>query len=188
MVFKRFRIQVVLRLLLLALSFFLLFLLLDLQRYNTTAIILVILIIYQVYLLIRYVEHINRRLTRFLQSIRHSDFSTSFSDQGLGQSFRDLNRSFMDVIEEIKKFRAEKEEQSNYLQTVVQHVNIGIIVFNRSGKVDLYNNAAKRLLKVRHVRFLADLANVKEGFPKTSRTTKKQSNSHETRTKKASRR
>jgi nitrogen fixation/metabolism regulation signal transduction histidine kinase len=73
----------------------------------------------------------------------------------------------MDVIEEIKKFRAEKEEHSNYLQTVVQHVNLGIIVFNRSGKVDLYNNAAKRLLKVRNVRFLADLANVKEGFPKT---------------------
>jgi nitrogen fixation/metabolism regulation signal transduction histidine kinase len=166
MVFKRFRLQVIIRLLLLALSFFVLFLLLDLSRYNTTAIILVFLIVIQVYSLIRYVEQTNRRLNRFLQTIRHADFTTSFSDQGLGQSFKDLNRSFMDVIEEIKKFRAEKEEHSNYLQTVVQHVNLGIIVFNRSGKVDLYNNAAKRLLKVRNVRFLADLANVKEGFPK----------------------
>jgi two-component system nitrogen regulation sensor histidine kinase NtrY len=165
MVFKRFRIQIVLRLLLLALSFFLLFLLLDLNRYNTSAVILVFIVVIQVWSLIRYVEQTNRRLTRFLQSIRHADFSSSFSDQGLGQSFKDLNRSFMDVIEEIKKFRAEKEEHSNYLQTVVQHVHLGIIVFNRIGKVDLYNNAAKRLLKIRHVRFLADLANVKDGFP-----------------------
>ena len=167
MVFKRFRIQVIARLLLMALSFFLLFYLLDSPRYNVSAIILLAVIVIQVIYLIRYVEKTNRRLTRFLDTIRYADFTSSFSDHGLGKSFDDLNRSFMEVIEEFKKYRAEKEEHSNYLQTVVQHVNIGIIAYNREGKVDLFNTAAKRLLKVRNIRFISDLEQVKESLPET---------------------
>lgn len=165
MVFRKFRIQVLLRLLLLAFSFFLLFYLVDKTRFNVTAVILVIVILIQVIFLIRYVERTNTRLSQFLQSIRHSDFSSSFSDQGLGKSFDDLNKSFMEVIEEFKKHRAEKEEHFYYLQTLVQHVSIGIIAFSSDGKIDLFNNAAKRLLKIRHIRYLKDLEAIKSDLP-----------------------
>ncbi|RLD78273.1 MAG: ATP-binding protein [Bacteroidetes bacterium] len=167
MVFRRFRIQVIFRLLLLAISFFLLFYLLDKTRYNITAIIIVGLIIYQTFILIRYVERTNRKLTLFLQVIRYSDFSSSFSDRGLGKSFEDLNSAFMEVIEQFKKHRAEKEEHYNYLHTVVQHINIGIIAYNSAGKVDLFNAAMKRLLRTRNIRFLSDLDGVKEGLSDT---------------------
>ncbi|MEE4257093.1 MAG: ATP-binding protein [Bacteroidales bacterium] len=167
MVFKHFRIQVIVRLLLLATSFLLFFYLIDHTRYSVTALILVVLIIYQVFVLIRYVEKTNKRLTQFLDSIRHADFSTSFTARGMGKSFETLNGAFMDVIEEFKKHRAEKEEHFNYLQTIVQHINIGIIAFSADGKVDLFNNAAKRMLQIRNVRFIEDLENVKEGLPKT---------------------
>ena len=53
----------------------------------------------------------------FFQSIRYADFSSSFSDPGLGKSFEDLYRCFNEVIETFKKYRAEKEEHFNYLQT-----------------------------------------------------------------------
>jgi len=167
MVFKRFRIQVLLRLLLLAFSFFLLFYLIDKTRYNVTSVILVLVIIIQVIFLIRYVERTNTRLSQFLQSIKHSDFSSTFSDQGLGSNFEDLNRSFMEVIEEFKKYRAEKEEHFYYLQTVVQHVSMGIIAYSRDGKIDIFNNAVKRLLKVRHIRNVSDLSVLKEDLPET---------------------
>ncbi len=167
MVFRRFRIQVIFRLLLLAISFFLLFYLLDKTRYNITAIIIVGLIIYQTFILIRYVERTNRKLTLFLQVIRYSDFSSTFSDRGLGKSFEDLNSAFMEVIEQFKKHRAEKEEHYNYLHTVVQHINIGIIAYNSAGKVDLFNAAMKRLLRTRNIRFLSDLDGVKEGLSDT---------------------
>lgn len=156
-----------LRLLLLAFSFLLLFHLVDKTRFNVTAIILVITIIVQVIFLIRYVERTNTRLSQFLQSIRHSDFSSSFTDHGLGRSFDDLNQSFMEVIEEFKKYRAEKEEHFNYLQTVVQHVSMGIMAFSRDGKLDIFNNSVKRLLNVRHIRYISDLEIVEEGLPET---------------------
>ncbi|MCJ7681022.1 MAG: ATP-binding protein, partial [Candidatus Aminicenantes bacterium] len=46
------------------------------------------------------------------------------------------------------KARAEKEEHYRYLQTVVQHVAIGLIAFTPDGNVELINNAAKRLLNL----------------------------------------
>lgn len=153
--------------LLLALSFFILFYLIDKTRYNVTAVILVIVIITQIIFLIRYVERTNTKLSQFLQSIRHSDFSSTFTDQGLGSNFEDLNRAFTEVIEEFKKHRAEKEEHFQYLQTLVQHVSIGIIAYKRNGKIDIFNNAVKRLLKIRHIRNISELDKVKDDLPET---------------------
>jgi two-component system, NtrC family, nitrogen regulation sensor histidine kinase NtrY len=71
-----------------------------------------------------------------------------FLIKGLGRSFDDLNTAFNEVINEFKKARAAKEEHFNYLQTVVQHVSISIIVFRRDGKVDMVNNAFKRIFRL----------------------------------------
>lgn len=134
------------------------------QEYIISSIILASLVILQIASLVRYVERTNKRLTTFLESIRHSDFVSSFSDHGLGKSFDDLNTAFNEVINEFKKTRAAKEEHFNYLQTVVQHISIGIIVFQHNGKVDIFNNAAKRMLNLSGIRFIHELENVDENM------------------------
>lgn len=127
--------------------------------------IVALFIVFQTYSLIRFVERTNKKLTQFLESIRHSDFATSFSDKGKGKSFEDLSYAFNQVINEFKATRTEKEEHYNYLQTVVQHVSIGIIAFTKDGKIDMYNNAIKRLLKISNLRYIQDLEKVKEELP-----------------------
>ena len=91
MVFNRFRIAIAWRVILLALTVFLFFLLLEMPRYRFSAFIIGLLFILEVILLIRFVERTNRKLTRFFESIRYADFSSSFSDPGLGKSFEDLS-------------------------------------------------------------------------------------------------
>ncbi len=130
------------------------------QEFIISSFILLTLIGAQIFGLVRYVERTNRRLTVFLEAIRHSDFVSSFSDHGLGSSFDDLNHAFNEVIEEFRKTRAAKEEHFNYLQTVVQHVSIGIIVFRKDGKVDMFNNAIKRMLRLSNLRFISDLEKI----------------------------
>ncbi len=134
-------------------------------RHTVSSIILGLFIILQVYWLILYVNRVNTKLAQFFESIRYADFSTTFSDKKLGKSFEKLGDSFNQVIEEFKKNRAEKEEHYNYLQTVVQHVNIGIICYNSDGKVDMYNNAAKHLFKKNLLRNIKDLGDVKNELP-----------------------
>lgn len=135
------------------------------QQHEITALITGIFALAQIGSLIHYVERTNRKLTQFLESIRHSDFSSSFSDRGLGRSFEGLNRAFNEVIREFRKNRAEKEEHYNYLLTVVQHVSIGIIAFRKDGKVDIINNAVKRLLRISNLKQIQDLATVKQELP-----------------------
>jgi nitrogen fixation/metabolism regulation signal transduction histidine kinase len=165
MVFKKFRVWITIRILLITLNILILLLLIQKDQHPITSLIAIIMVIVQISSLIYFVERTNRKLTHFLESIRHSDFSTSFSDRALGGSFEGLNRAFNEVIADFRKNRAEKEEHYNYLLTVVQHVNIGILAFKKDGKVDIFNNATKRLLKVNNIQYIQELKDIKPELP-----------------------
>ena len=165
MVFNRFRIIITWRVILLAITVLAFFILLGMPRFRFSAIIIGLLFILEVIMLIRYVERTNRKLTRFFESIRYADFSSSFSDPGLGASFEDLSREFNKVIEAFRKYRAEKEEHYNYLQTVIQHVSIGIIVFKKDGTVEVFNQAIGKILKIKNILKISDLVMIKDDLP-----------------------
>ncbi len=125
-----------------------------------SSVILSLLIVFQIVSLVKYVERTNRKLSVFFDAIRYSDFSSSFSDKGLGKSFDELNQAFNEVITEFQKTRAAKEEHFNYLQTVVQHVSNAIIVYKKNGEVSLLNNAFKRMFRVSNLRFIDELEKI----------------------------
>lgn len=165
MIFKNFRLQIIIRVILLVAIVTLAVALVNNENLRITWVILLALAIFQVYELIRFAERTNRKLAQFFQSIRYSDFSTTFTDPHLGKTFKDLNKEFNEVINEFRKNRAEKNEQHNYLLTVVQHISIGIIAFHPDGKVDLFNNSIKKLLKINTLRNVNDLAKIKTELP-----------------------
>lgn len=165
MVFKNYRIHVVIRVLILIASAFLLAYLLTFTQYHISAAVLGLIIIFQVFALVRYTETTNRKLTGFLQSIKHADFSSSFTDQGMGKSFDELNNAFKEVIREFRKYRSEREEHLNYLYTVIQHVSIGIIAFREDGIIDQFNQAVLTLFKIKKIRHINDLQEVKKDLP-----------------------
>jgi len=158
--FKSFRLNVSVRCLVLACFLLLLFYLLTrTELYATSALVLVVAA-YQIYALIHFVEKTNRELTRFLLAIRYGDFTQSFSSRGRGRSFDELNTAFSKVVDHLQKIREEKEEQSLYLQTVIQHVGVGLIAFTPEGSVTLINNAAKRILGVNQLVELRSLGRI----------------------------
>ncbi len=159
MVYRRFRIVVLARIFLLSSTLYLFFYLIfkTPTTYYATIFILGLIIVYQIYSLIYYVEKTNRDLNRFLLTIKHEDFSQTFLGAGLGSSFDELKSAFNAVIQKFHQARSEKEEHFRYLQTVVQHVGIGLIAFKNDGKVELLNNAAKRVLKIPRLKSIHDL-------------------------------
>lgn len=167
MVYKTFRFNCILRIILLAASVGLFFYLIFQTSLYSATFIVGIAIIYQVYALIYYVDKTNRDLTRFFQSIKYEDFSQTFKENGLGSSFDALKSSFTEVSNAFRKARAEKEEHYRYLQTVVQHVGIGLIAFRPDGEVELINNAAKRLLKVSHLKNIKSLGPLSKSLVNT---------------------
>jgi two-component system, NtrC family, nitrogen regulation sensor histidine kinase NtrY len=111
----------------------------------------------QVYLLFRFVDSANAELIRFLQGINYSDFSQHARIGSLGASFKELSEELERIITNFRQARIEKEESLQYLQTVVEHVEIGLICFNARGDVTLYNKTAGRILSTPYLKNVSAL-------------------------------
>ncbi len=117
-----------------------------------------IIIIAQLLELFRFASQTNRKLTRFLESVKYSDFISGFAtDNKLGKSFRDLNTAFNEVLEAFRKARSEKEENWQYLNTVVQQVRTGILSFDTDGQLHLINANAKRFIGITNLKNINEL-------------------------------
>ncbi|OFX83793.1 MAG: histidine kinase [Bacteroidetes bacterium GWF2_33_16] len=156
MVFRNFRIVATFRILLLTATIFLFFYTLTLE-YFITPFLIALVVIFQVYLLYKFVDKTNRDLASFLESIRFSEFTRSFRIEGMGSSFDELNQAFNDVIQDFQKVRTEKEEQYQYLQNLVRNIDVSIITYQRDGKVDMVNNAFKKLFQINTLKNINDL-------------------------------
>ncbi len=119
--------------------------------------LLIILLLWRVVNLFNYVNITNRKLVRFLESVRYDDFSVRFAANQDDPTFRELSKQFNDVLDAFRQVRADKEANSQYLQTIVQHVNTGLLAFDESGRIELINNAALRLLGLYRLKTLKDL-------------------------------
>ena len=122
------------------------------------AMLMFIIIVFQHVELYKFVSQTNKKLTRFLESVKYSDFISGFtSDNKLGKSFKDLNTAFNEVLEAFRKARTEKEEHGQYLNTVVQQVRTGILSFDVDGNVQLINTNAKRFLNITSIKNINEL-------------------------------
>lgn len=161
---RRFAVNCIIRVLLLSGSICLLAFLLFKTEFIAASIFLGLIGAYQIYSLIRYVTKTNRDLNRFLLSVRHSDFSQSYTNKLKGSGFDELNTAFSEVTKEFQQAKIEKEEHFRFLQTIIDHVGIALIAFNPDGEVELINNAAKKLLKIPRLGNIKDIESISSGL------------------------
>ncbi|WP_233218986.1 sensor histidine kinase [Adhaeribacter arboris] len=152
MVYNNFRVRLLLKILKLVLTISLLAFVLIYQHWYVSAFCLLLVIIAQVYFLLEYVEQTNRELTRFFSAIRYSDFTQRFAPEGKNTTFQSLYHEFNEVIIAFQRIKAEKEANHLYLQTIVEHMSIGILVFDAEGEVKLFNKAAKEILRLPYLK------------------------------------
>jgi nitrogen fixation/metabolism regulation signal transduction histidine kinase len=160
---NNFRIQIAARILSITLNIFFIFYFYDVSELIAVALFAAILIIQVVYL-IRFIDTSNRNVVSFLQGINYSDFSQNISISHLGKSFEELSLEMNKVLNNFKNARLEKEESLRYLETVIDHVGIGLISFNSKGDVELLNRAAKKILKIHHLKNLSSLDKIGSGL------------------------
>ena len=162
---KNFRYQIISRVIgITAVVFLLIYF--YLQNQLTLSFILLLILIYLVYQLIKLADTTNREIVKFLQGINYSDFSQTTSIAKLGKSFAELSEEMKKVMNKFLLTRAEKEETLNYLQTVVEHVGIGLITFDTKGDVQLFNRTAKRIFQTTPVKSISGLDKKAEGISK----------------------
>lgn len=159
--FNDFRFRVAFRVVLIGISMALLVFMLNRSNMIFAAGLTAIIIVGQLIELYRFSSQTNRKLTRFLESVKYSDFISGFnSDNKLGRNFKDLNAAFNEVLEAFRKARSEKEEHWQYLNTVVQQVRTGIISFDPEGNVQLINANARKFIGTQTIKNIEELKNI----------------------------
>ena len=124
------------------------------QGYTLTSVFMGVLLAFGVSNLIYYVNQTNRDLANFIESVQYNDFTTTTSARHKGESFGALYKSFNMVNRKFREIRAEKEANHQFLQSIVEHIDIGLLCFNDEGEVILMNKALQRLI---HKSYLINL-------------------------------
>lgn len=142
MVYKRFSIQLYLRFLLILTNLIVITLILTNENRFFSTLVLSVILIIQLYEIVRFINISNRQLARFLQAIHHSDLTFSNKEESLGESFKELNHEFMNILKEISTAKIEKEAQYQYLKLIIDHIDIGIIAIDNDLNITLFNSSA----------------------------------------------
>jgi nitrogen fixation/metabolism regulation signal transduction histidine kinase len=109
---------------------------------------LLIIIGVQVYLLVRYLNSVNRELEMFFTSLENNDISISSIGNKKGKSHRNLVNRMNSIKQKIDKLRLENARQYQYLKAIVENIGIGLMVCNNEGKIELINSAGKKILRI----------------------------------------
>lgn len=101
----------------------------------------------EAFFLMHFVTRWSREVARFLEAVSFEDTSARFSGLMSDGMFRDLGAAMGQVMERLSKGRAEREEQTQYLQALINHVPVALLALEDTGQVQLLNFAARRLFE-----------------------------------------
>ena len=127
------------------------------------SIVLLAVIGFQVQQLIRIIESSNHNMASFLDSIKFDDLSSTFKTESKDPSIQRLHQEMNEALVKLRYSRQERDSEYLFYKNIVMHVGIGLIIFKEdTGKIEIFNSAARRLLKVNRAETVADLKEVSE--------------------------
>jgi len=126
------------------------------------ALIFMALSAYQIKLLIEYLDRSNENIASFLDSIQFDDLSYSFKTASDDPAVKRLHEELNAAMLKLRNSRREKDSEFLFFKNIVMHVGIGLIVFKEDGNIEIFNSAARKLLKINRVEKLNDLKDVSE--------------------------
>lgn len=149
--FNRFRLYVLLRVVILFITVTAFVYLIFFDEKYVTTVVTGFMIIFEVFELFNYIESTNKKLRRFFDAIKYNDFNMSFThDNKLGKTFKELNLAFKEVIDAILVERQKREEFFQELQVIIENIASGIISIAPDGQIKLINKSALKLLGIEH--------------------------------------
>jgi two-component system, NtrC family, nitrogen regulation sensor histidine kinase NtrY len=174
MILNRFFINILVRVTLILLSCIVLGIILQYldSGYYFTLAGIISLILLQTYMLVNLVNKTNTELEIFFSAVQDNDSSVRFSENDNNNSFRRLHDRMNYLNSIIHNVKIENERTSHFLQSVVDHVDIGLLSFDMNGKIEIYNKAAKRYLNVHQPMQLSSLQTMNDEIFKIITTVK----------------
>lgn len=129
------------------------------KKYEWCALFVVLLII-QTFSLIKYVNHTNRKISYFFESIKNEDFTLRFPEYGNIKSLKQLNKSLNMLNDMIHKIHLKNQTQEKYYQEILKQADIGIMTITQKGHILYANPRVEKLLNYRPLNHIQQLSQV----------------------------
>jgi nitrogen fixation/metabolism regulation signal transduction histidine kinase len=148
MLSKKLYINIVIRVLLIALLSVLLgFIVFRLASVRLSIICSLAIIIVTVNLIL-FLNKTNRNIRFFFDSVKNDDSNLSFSLDNKSGNLKELHRSMNNVNLQIQNLKIENRQQEHFFRKILELLGTAIITYDAKGFIHHANSAAKRLLSV----------------------------------------
>lgn len=114
----------------------------------------------QTLFLVKYLNHNNRKIAYFFNSIKNEDFTLRFPEKGDSKSLNELNHSLNTLNDVIQKVHLKNQAQERYYQEILKQAEIGILTFNPKGHILFANPKVEKLLNHTPLNHIKQLAQV----------------------------
>ncbi len=116
-----------------------------------------ILLIAQTSSLIYYVNQTNRKIAYFFDAIKNEDFTLRFPEKLSVKSLEELNHSLNMLNAMIQDIYVKKQAQEQYYQEILRQADIGIFTINPKGHILYANPTVEELLNYRPLNHVKQL-------------------------------
>ncbi|MFN3839370.1 MAG: sensor histidine kinase [Cyclobacteriaceae bacterium] len=129
----------------------------------TLALILLAACIFQVKQLLDLIEKPGPVAGSLLHQIQYDEVTATFKSKSTDPGIRQLENQLNEILGKIRNARLEKDTEHLFYKNIVMHVAIGLIIYReRDGKIEIFNSAARKLLRVNKADTLQDLKEMNE--------------------------
>ncbi len=164
MTYNKFTLNIAVRVILIVLNCYFLISEYLLREYIITVVNLAVLLILQTLFLIRYIGRSNLQIIEYFDLIKNRESGFKLRNTQNNNSFSRLRKRFNETNQIIQDIRIEKEVQVNYLNHIVNYINIGLLSFDEKGKIQFINPEAKRILGLNNIFKIDDLNSLNKDF------------------------
>ena len=128
------------------------------------AILMLIVLVFQAYYLIRYVNETNRKIAYFFDAIKNEDFTLRFPEKLSVKSLEELNHSLNMLNEMIQRIHLKNQTQERFYQEILKQADIGILAINDKGHILFANPRLELMLNYTPLNHIKQLKQVDENL------------------------
>ena len=167
-ILDKFRTKVIVHILSMVFSAMLGFYLIYNESSITGLIVAAMIFTYTVFSLFRLVNKTNTNLAQFLLSIQYDDFESSFSTRKNSEVEEEsLHNVFNLITGKFRDLRSEKEAQHQFLLSLVEQVETGLICFDENWQTIMMNRAMKEILRKSYIPSIKSIAKIDQNLHDT---------------------
>ncbi len=113
------------------------------------------------YDLLRYTNKMNRDLLSFFEALKYEDHSFGLKKMNV-PGFQKMSAYMKELNDQLSSIKIENEVQAGYLDSIVEHIQVGLLAAHPSGKIEFFNTAAQKIL---HIHKINDLNTIRKKYP-----------------------